>query len=169
MRGSRYEKAMSQPINRYKADLRDFQFLLFEQFKLDEALAHEQYKDWDRDQVKMVLDESYRFVKDHLGPLNSVGDKEGCKIVDGRVRTTFASPDVPLSRFRLSLRAGRGSLLTPNANVCRVPRRGPVNAVAHSGKRVDRTVGVRASCGGARAGARARARAGKVRRGAGRR
>lgn len=87
MRGSREEKAMSQPINRYKADLRDFQFLLFEQFKLDDVLANEKYKDWDRDQVKMVLDESYRFVKEFLGPLNAVGDKEGCRIEDGRVKT----------------------------------------------------------------------------------
>ena len=54
---------MSQPINRYKADLRDFQFLLFEHFKLDELLQQEQYKDWGKEQVKMVIDEEYRFVK----------------------------------------------------------------------------------------------------------
>jgi alkylation response protein AidB-like acyl-CoA dehydrogenase len=78
---------MSQPINRYKADLRDFQFLLFEQFKLDELLKLEQYADWGPEQIKMVLDESYRFVKDTLGPLNAVGDKEGCRIEDGRVKT----------------------------------------------------------------------------------
>ena len=78
---------MSQPINRYKADLRDFQFLLFEHFKLDELLQQEQYKDWAKDSVKMVLDESYRFVKDVLGPLNSVGDREGCRIEGGRVKT----------------------------------------------------------------------------------
>jgi len=78
---------MSQPINRYKADLRDFQFLLFEQFKLDELLEQERYKDWGKEQIKMVLDESYRFVKDVLGPLNAVGDKEGCRIEEGRVKT----------------------------------------------------------------------------------
>jgi alkylation response protein AidB-like acyl-CoA dehydrogenase len=78
---------MSQPINRYKADMRDFQFLLFEQFKLEELLAQELYKDWDADQCKMVLDESYRFVKEFLGPLNSVGDREGCKVENGRVKT----------------------------------------------------------------------------------
>jgi alkylation response protein AidB-like acyl-CoA dehydrogenase len=78
---------MSQPINRYKADLRDFQFLLFEQFKLDELLALPAYKDWDRDQVQMVLDEAYRFAREVTGPLNAVGDQEGCKVVDGRVKT----------------------------------------------------------------------------------
>ncbi len=78
---------MSQPINRYKADLRDFQFLLFEQFKLDDLLALDAYKDWDRDQAQMVLDEAYRFTREVLGPLNAVGDKEGCRIEDGRVKT----------------------------------------------------------------------------------
>jgi alkylation response protein AidB-like acyl-CoA dehydrogenase len=78
---------MSQPINRYKADLRDFQFLLFEQFKIEELLAQDAYKEWGSEQVKMVLDEFYRFVKENVGPLNSVGDREGCRIEDGRVKT----------------------------------------------------------------------------------
>jgi alkylation response protein AidB-like acyl-CoA dehydrogenase len=78
---------MSQPINRYKADLRDFQFLLFEQFKLEELLKQERYADWGPEQVKMVLDESHRFVKDVLGPLHSVGDREGCRVEGGRVIT----------------------------------------------------------------------------------
>ncbi len=33
------EVAMAQPINRYKADLRDYKFLLFEQFNLQELLG----------------------------------------------------------------------------------------------------------------------------------
>jgi alkylation response protein AidB-like acyl-CoA dehydrogenase len=78
---------MSQPMNRYKADLRDFQFLLFEQFGLDEVLKQDAYKEWDAEQAKMVLDESYRFAKDVLGPLNGTGDREGCRIEDGRVKT----------------------------------------------------------------------------------
>jgi alkylation response protein AidB-like acyl-CoA dehydrogenase len=78
---------MSQPINRYKADLRDFQFLLFEQFKLDELLAQDAYKEWGRDQVKMVLDEAYRFVRDVTGPLNGTADREGCRIENGRLIT----------------------------------------------------------------------------------
>src|SRR4051794_11255532 len=84
---------MSQPINRYKADLRDFQFLLFEQFGLEDLLKEDAYKEWGADQVKMVLDESYRFVKDVLGPLNGTGDKEGCKLVDGRVVTPTGYAD----------------------------------------------------------------------------
>lgn len=78
---------MSQAMNRYKADIRDFQFLLLEQFKLEELIKHEPFQEWGVEQVKMVLDESYRFVKEHLGPINAVGDSQGCRVEDGRVKT----------------------------------------------------------------------------------
>ncbi len=77
-----------QAINRYKADLRDFEFLLFEQFKIQEGvLGQGAYGEWDADQVKVSLAECYRFVKEVTGPLNAIGDHEGCTIVDGRVKT----------------------------------------------------------------------------------
>src|SRR4051812_12722754 len=78
---------MSQPMNRYKADLRDFTFLLFEQFGLQELLKQDAYKEWDEDQCRMVLDESYRFVREVTGPLNGTADREGCRVENGRVLT----------------------------------------------------------------------------------
>lgn len=75
---------MSQGINRYKADLREMQFLLFEQFALDELLGKPPFEGWDRDSVVMALSEAYRFATEVLGPLNAVGDTVGCKVVDGR-------------------------------------------------------------------------------------
>ena len=76
-----------QTINRYKADLREFNFLLFEQFKLGEILGSAPYAAWGEEEVKSSLGECYRFCKEVLGPLNVVGDLEGCKIVDGGVVT----------------------------------------------------------------------------------
>lgn len=73
--------------NRYKADLREIRFLLFEQFKLGELLGAAPFAAWGKDEVNMVLDEAYKFACDVLGPLNAVGDREGCRIEDGRVRT----------------------------------------------------------------------------------
>ena len=78
---------MSQPINRYKADLRDVRFVLFEQFKLQDILGKAPYGNWGREEVETVLDEIYTWSKDELGPLNAVGDAEGCKLVDGKVKT----------------------------------------------------------------------------------
>ncbi len=78
---------MSQPINRYKADLRDFRFVLFEQFKLQELLNKAPYASWGEEEVTTVLGEIYSWAKEHLGPLNAVGDAEGCKLENGKVKT----------------------------------------------------------------------------------
>lgn len=78
---------MSQAINRYKADLRDFRFLLFEQFDLDELLGKAPFEDWGRDDVEMVLGEVYKWVCDVIGPINGSGDVAGCTLVDGKVKT----------------------------------------------------------------------------------
>ena len=74
--------------NRYKADLRDMRFVLFEQFRLGELLGGDnKFADWDVDSINEVLTQAYRFACDVLGPLNAVGDRHGCKIVDGEVKT----------------------------------------------------------------------------------
>jgi alkylation response protein AidB-like acyl-CoA dehydrogenase len=78
---------MSQAQNRYKADLRELHFLLFEQFGLRDLLGKEPFASWGEDEVKMVLEESYRFATDVLGPLNAVGDREKCRIENGQVIT----------------------------------------------------------------------------------
>jgi len=72
--------------NRYKADLRELKFLLFEQFKLGELLGSAPYENWGVDEITMVLDESYKFCCDVLGPLYKIGD-QGCRIENGQVKT----------------------------------------------------------------------------------
>jgi len=78
---------VAQAINRYRADLRDFRFLFFEQFDLPAVLGKEPYAEWGVEECDMVLDEVYRFVCDVTGPLNSSGDAQGCRIENGRVIT----------------------------------------------------------------------------------
>jgi alkylation response protein AidB-like acyl-CoA dehydrogenase len=82
-----------QTINRYKADLREFTFLLFEQFKLGELLGKEPYEGWGEEEVRTSLAECYRFAREVLGPLNVVGDIEGCKLKDGQVITPTGFKD----------------------------------------------------------------------------
>ncbi|MFS8065063.1 MAG: acyl-CoA dehydrogenase family protein, partial [Byssovorax sp.] len=62
-------------------------FLLFEQFHLDEILSQAPFEAWGPDEVGMVLDESYKFCCEVLGPLNAVGDRVGCRLEDGAVKT----------------------------------------------------------------------------------
>ncbi len=81
---------MSKPIpaiNRYKADLREFQFLLFEQFRIGELLGKPPYDAWGPDECKATLSECYRWVREMSGPLNAQGDAQGCKLENGKVIT----------------------------------------------------------------------------------
>ena len=77
----------AQPQNRYKADLRDVKFLLWEQFKLQDLLGKAPYGNWGREEVDTVLEEVYAWVTKALGPFNAVGDHEGCKLENGKVKT----------------------------------------------------------------------------------
>ena len=77
---------MTQPINRYKANLRDVFFVLFEQFGMDELLGKAPYQDWGHEEVQTVLEEVYGWVQKYLGPYNATGDAEGCRVVDGNVK-----------------------------------------------------------------------------------
>jgi alkylation response protein AidB-like acyl-CoA dehydrogenase len=82
-----------QTINRYKADLREFSFLLFEQFKLGELLGKAPYEAWGEEEVRSSLAECYRFAREVLGPLNVVGDIQGCKLENGGVVTPAGFKD----------------------------------------------------------------------------
>ena len=73
--------------NRYRADLRELRFLLFEQFRLGEILGKGPFEAWGEDEASMVIDEAYKFASEVLGPLNAVGDREGCRVEDGAVKT----------------------------------------------------------------------------------
>ena len=76
----------TQAINRYKADLREFHFILFEQFNLGELLGKGPFQAWGEDEVKTSLAECYRWVREVIGPLNAIGD-QGCRLEGGRVQT----------------------------------------------------------------------------------
>jgi len=74
------------PQNLYKADLRDVMFVLFEQFKLGELLGKEPYEAWGSEEVRMVINECYRFCCEVLGPVNALGDTQGCTIENGQAK-----------------------------------------------------------------------------------
>jgi len=80
-------------INRYRADLREYSFLLFEQFKLGELLGKAPFAAWGEAEVKTALSECYRWVREVTGPLNAVGDTQGCAVVDGGVKTPASFKD----------------------------------------------------------------------------
>jgi alkylation response protein AidB-like acyl-CoA dehydrogenase len=74
-------------LNWYKSDVRELSFLLFEHFKLEQLLGQPPYEAWEADAAKSVLQETYRFAREVLGPLNASADRSGCRLEDGHVRT----------------------------------------------------------------------------------
>jgi alkylation response protein AidB-like acyl-CoA dehydrogenase len=75
------------PANRFRSDLRDIRFTLFDLLQMQEVLGRGPYAAWSRDEVDMVLGEVDRFVKEVTGPLDLVGDRVGCHLEGGRVHT----------------------------------------------------------------------------------
>jgi alkylation response protein AidB-like acyl-CoA dehydrogenase len=74
-------------INRYKADLRELNFLLFEQFRIGDLLGKAPFDAWGLDECKATLTECYRWVREVSGPLNATGDAQGCSLEAGKVKT----------------------------------------------------------------------------------
>ncbi|HYH96289.1 acyl-CoA dehydrogenase [Hyalangium sp.] len=78
---------MSAGINHYKTDLREIFFTLFEQFGFGQVAGQAPFEAWGPDEARAVLQETYRFSKEVLGPLNTTADREGCRVEDGTVLT----------------------------------------------------------------------------------
>ena len=70
----------------YVAPVKDMQFLLHDVLKISEADIPG-YADLDRSFTGAVLDEAAKMAQDVLAPLNAVGDREGCVLENGVVRT----------------------------------------------------------------------------------
>jgi alkylation response protein AidB-like acyl-CoA dehydrogenase len=70
----------------YKAPVKDMQFLLHNVLKISQAEIPG-YSDLDQDFTGAVLDEAAKVASDILAPLNPVGDREGCVLENGIVRT----------------------------------------------------------------------------------
>jgi hypothetical protein len=66
----------------------------------------------------------------------------------GRVRIVFARfPDLPVSRFVLTMRRGRRGVLVNNRHLCAAPSFATARLTAQNGERSTRTVRVRVPCG----------------------
>jgi alkylation response protein AidB-like acyl-CoA dehydrogenase len=83
---------LAAALNWYRADTRELSFLLFEQFRLGELLGQPPFEAWSADEVKSVLQETYRFAREVLGPLNASADETGCRLEDGHVLTPSGFP-----------------------------------------------------------------------------
>ena len=70
---------------KYIDDARDVKFNLFEWLDLDTLLKAERYKEFDREQLEMVLDEALKVAKGSLAACNESGDRVGAHFENGKV------------------------------------------------------------------------------------
>jgi len=72
----------------YKAPLRDIKFVMSELLDSEQHYASlNGGEDATPDMVDAIIAEGARFCEQVLSPLNQVGDREGCKLTDGNVKT----------------------------------------------------------------------------------
>jgi alkylation response protein AidB-like acyl-CoA dehydrogenase len=74
-------------MSTYTAPLKDMKFVLSELAGLAEVAKLPGYGEATPDTVDAILEEAARFAAEVLDPLNRVGDQEGSKLADGKVRT----------------------------------------------------------------------------------
>ena len=74
-------------MSEYAAPIRDMRFVMEELAGLDSVAKLPGYEEATPDLVFAVLEEAGRFASEVLGPLNVVGDREGCNLVGGSVVT----------------------------------------------------------------------------------
>ena len=70
----------------YTPPVKDQQFILHDLLKISESDVPG-YDELDRDFTSAVLEEAGKIAANVLQPLNTVGDKEGCVLENGVVRT----------------------------------------------------------------------------------
>ena len=75
------------PAGHYKADLRAIRFTLWDHLGVDRLFGLERYAHLSREECDTVIGQAHRFATEVSGPLNSSGDRTGCRLEDGRVVT----------------------------------------------------------------------------------
>ena len=109
----------------YTPPLRDMAFVLHDVLEGRRRRPIPGYADLDRDFTAAILEEAGKIARDVLAPLNAVGDREGCVLENGVVRTPERLPRRlrPPARRRLDRARLRPRIRRPG-HALRAARRG---------------------------------------------
>ncbi|MBF0117703.1 MAG: acyl-CoA dehydrogenase [Desulfobacterales bacterium] len=69
----------------YVADKRDVDFVLHEQLNVEELSKHEKYAEFNKKAVDLIVNEAKNLAVKEIMPTRELGDKEGCKLENGKV------------------------------------------------------------------------------------
>jgi hypothetical protein len=76
---------MSARTGRFKVDLRDIRFTLFEIFRIQDLLKFPRFRHLDLDQMESILAQGERMAVEILSPLNPIADQTPPRYEDGKV------------------------------------------------------------------------------------
>jgi hypothetical protein len=68
------------------ADRRDIDFVLNEQFKVDELSKHQRFAEFNRKTMDLIIAEARNLALKEVLPTNVIGDRDGCEYVNGAVK-----------------------------------------------------------------------------------
>ena len=96
-------------MNQYNAPLRDMRFVLKELVGLDAVSGLPGCEEVSEELVDQILDESARFSREVIAPLNKTGDREGSRWKDGKVTTPAGFKEA----YRQFVEGGWNALQSP--------------------------------------------------------
>ncbi len=99
-------------MSEFVFDLRDVQFVLFEQLDIAKLLAYEAYRDFEKGELEVILAEGVKFAQQVLAACNESGDREGCRFENGQV---FVPPSFR-DAYRKQCEARWMTMCTPPAH-----------------------------------------------------
>jgi hypothetical protein len=68
------------------ADRRDIDFVMFEQFAVDQLSQHEQFAEFNKKTIEMIVKEARNLALKEILPTNKIGDEKGVSLENGQVR-----------------------------------------------------------------------------------
>src|SRR5512144_2411661 len=71
-------------------DERDVKFVLYEQLRIEELCRKPLYGEFSREMFDMALEQAEKLAEKEFYPANKIGDREGCRFEDGRVKVPEA-------------------------------------------------------------------------------
>ena len=67
-------------------DERDQQFVLYEMLGVEKVCEYPKYSDFSKETFNMILAEARKIAEEEILPTLAEGDKEGCRLIDGKVQ-----------------------------------------------------------------------------------
>lgn len=74
-----------QLLNRFKIDLRNLQFTLFEHLEIQKLFQSEKFSNWDQETIESVLKEAEKVSVQKFAPANIAGDQTKAQFQEGKV------------------------------------------------------------------------------------